>query len=245
MVIPFPFAFLTGAVLFDLVAWWTGDSDVAYTGRYLTIAGIAFGLLAAVPGLIDYFGSVPPQSSAKQRATKHALANVSALVVFFVSLLLRQDGQSTPATFVAELVGLILLSAGGYMGGTLVFRNQIGVDHRYANAGKWQESSVPKTNEPVVIGDADSVGVDQMKLIHAATRIVLGRTDEGFAVFDDRCTHKGGPLSDGVMMCGTVQCPWHGSQFDVQSGEVKCGPARKKIGTHRFEEANGQIRLLP
>jgi len=40
----------------------------------------------------------------------------------------------------------------------------------------------------------------------------------------DRCTHRGGPLSDGVLMCGTVQCPWHGSQFDVKTVEVKCGP---------------------
>jgi Rieske 2Fe-2S protein len=38
------------------------------------------------------------------------------------------------------------------------------------------------------------------------------------------------------LMCGTVQCPWHGSQFDVRTGEVKCGPAEKDIRTYPIEE---------
>ena len=41
-----------------------------------------------------------------------------------------------------EAAGVGLLTAGGWMGGTLVNRNQIGVDHRYAHAGKWQEQEV-------------------------------------------------------------------------------------------------------
>ena len=72
-----------------------------------------------------------------------------------------------------------------------------------------------------------------MKLVHVGDRrIAVGRTEDGIAAFDDRCTHRGGPLSDGVLICGTVQCPWHGSQFDVHTGEVKCGPATDPIGTY-------------
>jgi nitrite reductase/ring-hydroxylating ferredoxin subunit/uncharacterized membrane protein len=246
MLIPFPFAFLTGAFFFDAIAWWTGNMDNAYTGRNLTIAGVGMGLVAAVPGVIDYFGSVPPKSSGKTRATKHALANSSALVLFAASFMLRDDGEATTATMIVQFLGLVLLSIGGYMGGTLVFRNQIGVDHRYADAGKWQEVSVGKTADSVVVADADDLAVNQMKLVHAnGARVVLGRTENGFAAFDDRCTHKGGPLSDGALICGTVQCPWHGSQFDVGTGEVKCGPAKKKIGTRDVEESNGQVRLAP
>jgi len=244
MLIPFPFAFLTGAFLFDLTAWWTGELDLAYTGRNLTLAGIAFGIVAAIPGVIDYVGSVPPRSSGKQRATKHALANTSALVLFATSYLLRDDDDASTATIMVELVGCVLLSIGGYLGGTLVFRNQIGVDHRYAEAGKWREISVEKTAGRVVVAEADELQVNQMKLVHASgTRVVLARTEDGYAAFDDRCSHKGGPLSDGALICGTVQCPWHGSQFDVDTGEVKCGPAKKKIGTHSIEESNPKVRL--
>jgi nitrite reductase/ring-hydroxylating ferredoxin subunit/uncharacterized membrane protein len=244
MLIPFPFAFLTGAFFFDVAAYLLGNMDIAFIGRYLTVAGIAMGLVAAIPGAIDYFGSVPPESSAKVRATKHALANVSALVLFAASYFLREDGQATLATMAVEFVGLALLSMGGYMGGTLVFRNQIGVDHRYADAGKWQETSVVSTEKAVVIADADDLTENQMKLVHLdSRRIALAKTDEGFQAFDDRCTHKGGPLSDGALICGIVQCPWHGSQFDVKTGAVKCGPAEKKISTHKVEESNGQVRL--
>ena len=38
-----------------------------------------------------------------------------------------------------EIVGLVLLTIAGWLGGTLVYRNQIGVDPRYADAGKWKE----------------------------------------------------------------------------------------------------------
>jgi uncharacterized membrane protein/nitrite reductase/ring-hydroxylating ferredoxin subunit len=250
MLIPFPFALLTGAFFFDLGAWWLGNMDIAFVGRYLTVAGIAMGFVAAVPGAIDYFGAVPPQSSGKARATKHALANVSALVLFGISYFLREDGEASLSTLGAELLGFVLLSIGGYMGGTLVFRNQIGVDHRYANAGKWQESHAAAGAGSPVIADSGDLELDQLKLVHVGGsrqglphRIALGKTDDGFHAFDDRCTHKGGPLSDGVLICGIVQCPWHGSQFDVKTGEVKCGPAKKKISTHAVEESNGQVRL--
>ena len=244
MLIPFPFAFLTGAFLFDVAGWYVNDIGLARTGTHLTLAGIGTGLLAAVPGVIDFFGSVPAQSSAKTRATKHAITNGTALALFALSWLTRHDGAVSVATLGLQFIGLALLCLAGWMGGTLVYRNQIGVDHRHANAGKWQEISVPRTRDAIVVAETDDLERDQMKLVHVdGTRIVLGRTEEGYRAFDDRCTHKGGPLSDGVLICGTVQCPWHGSQFAVDNGEVKCGPAKKKIATHTVQESNGQVRL--
>jgi nitrite reductase/ring-hydroxylating ferredoxin subunit len=86
--------------------------------------------------------------------------------------------------------------------------------------------------------------VNQMKLVHVDDeRIVVARTEQGYVAFQDRCTHKGGPLSDGVLICGTVQCPWHGSQFDVCTGAVKSGPAERPItiypidGPHEIRRA--------
>ena len=123
------------------------------------------------------------------------------------------------------------MSVAGFLGGTLVYRNQIAIDHRYANAGRWQEAGPRGQPRPEVGGRAS--GVNQMKLVHVdEARIVVARTEDGYAAFQDRCTHRGGPLSDGALICGTVQCPWHGSQFDVQTGEVKCGPAEVKIKTY-------------
>ena len=80
--IPFPFAFLTGAAFFDVFGVTPGAPGLWTTGAHLQLAGIACGLLAAVPGAIDYVYTVPPASSGKSRATRHALGNVSALILF-------------------------------------------------------------------------------------------------------------------------------------------------------------------
>jgi len=41
-----------------------------------------------------------------------------------------------------------------------------------------------------------------------------------------------------------VQCPWHGSQFDVENGIVTAGPAKEKITIYKVEEKDGKIFLL-
>jgi nitrite reductase/ring-hydroxylating ferredoxin subunit/uncharacterized membrane protein len=230
MLIPFPFAFLTGGWGFRLAAAMSGNDELKTVSRHLIPAGLVAGLIAAIPGLVDYLGSVPPHSSAKERATRHALLNVTSLALFAAGWLAgrRRDG-ALPLTF--QSVGTATLCVGGWMGGTLAYRNQIGVDHRYANAGKWREEHVD--TQTALEGAAHDLAVNQMKLVHAdGTRIAVARTGKGYVAFQDRCTHKGGPLSDGVVMCGTVQCPWHGSQFDVHTGEVKAGPAEKSIETY-------------
>jgi nitrite reductase/ring-hydroxylating ferredoxin subunit len=84
-----------------------------------------------------------------------------------------------------------------------------------------------------------------MKLLRIGDkRIVLARTETGYVAFDDRCTHKGGSLAGGVMVCGTVQCLWHGSQFDVSTGSVKAGPAKKEIRVYEVKEEGGQLKLV-
>jgi nitrite reductase/ring-hydroxylating ferredoxin subunit/uncharacterized membrane protein len=239
MLIVYPFAFLTGAFGFSLAAAARRNRDLQTVSDYLIPAGIASGLVAAVPGVIDYLTVVPPKSSGKERATKHALLNVSGLSLFATSWLLNRNGHKGSSVPLAlQALGSALMSMAGYMGGTLVYRNQIGVDHRYANAGKWQEESREHAEPRALTSAAAPLEVNQMKLVHVDDRrVVVARTETGHAAFDDRCTHRGGPLSDGALICGTVQCPWHGSQFDVHTGEVKCGPAEQAIRTYATDDS--------
>lgn len=245
--IPFPFAFLYGGFGFDLLGRVAERPAWSTTGGYLDLLGIAAALVAAVPGFVDYLNTVPPRSSGKQRATKHMLVNLGAVILFAIAWAMRGSAGAMPDTtmLVLEGVGLALLTAGGWMGGVLVNRNQIGVDHRYARAGKWKEERIrPSSGQPVVVARADELQVDQMKLLHLdGRRIVLGRTEQGYVAFDDRCTHKGGSLAGGTMIGGVVQCPWHGSQFDCRSGAVKAGPAGEPVTSYRVTEAGGEVRL--
>jgi nitrite reductase/ring-hydroxylating ferredoxin subunit/uncharacterized membrane protein len=236
MLVTFPFAFLTGGWAFNVAGEIARKKDLRTVGRYLVPTGVAAGLLAAVPGIVDYVNSVPPASSAKQRATRHALINSTALALFTAGWALSRRFRR--GGLALQSLGVGAISVGGWMGGTLAYRNQIGVDHRYADAGKWQEESRDHARSRALASAAAAgeLKVNQMELVHAGDqRIAVGRTEKGYAAFQDRCTHRGGPLSDGVLICGTVQCPWHGSQFDVHTGDVKCGPATEKIKTYEID----------
>lgn len=220
------------------VSWWVA-------GRYLEIAGIIAGLITAIPGAIDYLMTLPPNSSAKKRGTKHGLINVSMVIVFAIALSLRNN-ENVPAytAVVLEGIGVILIGIAGWMGGTLVYRNQIGVYNRYANSGKWNEKRVNQLTTGMEVADASELKTNQMKLIIAHDkRIIIAKTEDGYAAFGDHCTHKGGSLAGGNMMCGTVQCPWHGSQFDVRTGAVKAGPAKEGIKTYTVTEWDGKLYL--
>jgi nitrite reductase/ring-hydroxylating ferredoxin subunit/uncharacterized membrane protein len=245
--IPFPIAFLGGAFAFDAAGVLLGAPALWSVGWHLAIVGVATALIAAVPGAIDYFRTVPPRSSGKQRATKHALANLAATTLFAIAWFARGEAAAEPALAILgiEAVGAALLGIGGWMGGTLAFRNQIGVDHRYAGAGKWRVERVARgEGEPFVVARENELATNQMKLLELdGRRIVLARTEEGHVAFDDRCTHRGGSLAGGAMICGTVQCPWHGSQFDTRTGETRAGPATEPIRTYTIEEADGEVRL--
>jgi uncharacterized membrane protein/nitrite reductase/ring-hydroxylating ferredoxin subunit len=243
ILVSFPIAFFIGVLVFDVLGWFYYRPDFHTTAMYLEIAGICFGLLAAVPGFIDYLFIVPPESSAKKRATKHGLINVSVVIIFAAALLLRQKVNVSTLLIVAlELAGVILLSIAGWLGGTLVYRNQIGVDIRYAHAGKWREEFIHDGNGSMTIETADDLKVNQMKLLHIdGNRIVVCRTEKGYIAFDDRCTHRGGSLAGGSLICGTVQCPWHGSQFDVFTGSVISGPATKEINIYNAKTMDGKV----
>ncbi|HXS35755.1 MAG TPA: DUF2231 domain-containing protein [Flavipsychrobacter sp.] len=246
ILIVFPIAFLIGTFVFDILAVCMNRIPLWHTGKDLEIAGIAAAVVAAIPGAIDYFMTVPPHSSGKKRASIHAILNLSMVGVFIVALIIRMQNEGfNYLVIVIEAAGVTLICIAGWMGGTLVYRNQIGVYNRYASAGKWNKMRVPVTSGKVKVATADELKTDQMKLVVLQNkRVVIGRSADGYVAFDDHCTHKGGSLADGVMICNTVQCPWHGSQFDVKTGEVKAGPAKENIGTYKVIEEGNDVYLV-
>jgi uncharacterized membrane protein/nitrite reductase/ring-hydroxylating ferredoxin subunit len=236
ILVSFPIAFFVGTFLSDIMMVLTGRGFYAGMAEYLLGGGIVFAVIAAIPGIIDYYSIVPPGSSAKKRATKHGLLNICMLVIFTIIFFMRRNHElSVYFILFLEGTGVLFLTIAGWLGGTLVHRNQISVDHRYAEAGKWMEETIKAENR-IELKDLSNLKVDQMKLLHInGKRIVIGRTESEFVAFDDSCTHKGGSLADGVMICGTVQCPLHGSQFNVKTGEIKAGPGKEPVKTYKIE----------
>jgi nitrite reductase/ring-hydroxylating ferredoxin subunit/uncharacterized membrane protein len=245
ILVSFPITFFTGAFVADAATLITHHTIYSRIAQHMEIAGIITALLAAAPGIIDYFKIVPPKSSAKKRATKHGLTNILMVVIFSLALYLRIS-TTTDLLYITitEGIGFALMLTAAWWGGTLIYRNQIGIDHRYAEAGKWKEETINTSEKRIELKGLGELKPNQMKLLHInGKRIVVARTNDGYAAFDDFCTHRGGSLADGAMICGTVQCPWHGSQFDVGTGQVKAGPAKQPIKIYALLNEGGKVLL--
>ncbi len=48
--------------------------------------------------------------------------------------------------------------------------------------------------------------------------VCVARLNGSLVALDNVCPHRGGPLSDGVILDGKIVCPWHGWQFDLITG---------------------------
>ena len=75
--------------------------------------------------------------------------------------------------------------------------------------------------------------------------IAVFRTiDDKIYALDDRCPHKGGPISNGIQHGESVTCPLHNWVFDLNSGEAQ-GADQGKIRTYPVKVEEGQILLDP
>src|SRR5687768_17312601 len=94
ILVAFPIAFFIGTLAFDFIALIQENRSFQTTAFYLLIAGIAMALVAAIPGFIDFLHTVPPNSSAKKRASAHAVLNLCMVALFSISLVYRSVNGS-------------------------------------------------------------------------------------------------------------------------------------------------------
>ena len=71
--------------------------------------------------------------------------------------------------------------------------------------------------------------------------ILIANIDGAYYAIGNMCTHQGCLLSDGTLKGGRVECPCHGSVFDVKTGEVLQGPADTQEPSFRLRVAGDEI----
>jgi len=71
--------------------------------------------------------------------------------------------------------------------------------------------------------------------------IALFQVDDLFYALDDRCSHMGGPLSEGRIEGCQVVCPWHGARFDIPSGDVISPPAGCGVRSYPVRIDSGEL----
>ena len=73
--------------------------------------------------------------------------------------------------------------------------------------------------------------------------VILSRQgDEVFAI-GGQCTHYGGPLAEGIVVGGTVRCPWHHACFDLRTGEATCAPALNPVARWETSRSGAMVAV--
>jgi nitrite reductase/ring-hydroxylating ferredoxin subunit/uncharacterized membrane protein len=246
MLVAFPIGLLVTSFVFDLISRWRDLPSLASAAWYCVIAGLVGAAIAAIPGIIDLFAIVPSKSEARSRGYLHALTNAFVIVVFIADAAYRGTPNAMPdnTSLILSAIGVALIDVSGWLGATMVYDNQIAVNHLYANAAGYRVVKLNDWNQPVCKTSDIAEGQLLLAEIQGA-RVAVGRCSQGVVAFSDRCTHAGGPLSDGALVGCTVQCPWHGSQFDVATGRVVAGPAEERIITYDVVTRGDEVFVYP
>ena len=85
----------------------------------------------------------------------------------------------------------------------------------------------------VKVAKSSDITPGQGKMVEVnGKKIALFNVAGSFYAIDDTCTHRGGPLSEGVLEGKKVTCPWHGATFDVTTGEVLGPPAPQGVARY-------------
>jgi uncharacterized membrane protein len=130
MLIVFPLGLLATSLVFDVLEKITGATGLALASYYMIPAGVIGGLAAAVFGLVDWL-AIPRASRARWVGAIHGIGNVIVVALFVLSWLLRRGDALHPGSIsvVLSLIGVLLALVTGWLGGELVERLGIGVDH--------------------------------------------------------------------------------------------------------------------
>ena len=86
-----------------------------------------------------------------------------------------------------------------------------------------------------------------LKVEPGGKRVVLSMVNGKVYAIDAVCSHEGGPLEEGTLEGYEVECPWHGSKFDVRTGEVRNPPAEipQSVYEVKVEDNDILVRKKP
>jgi uncharacterized membrane protein len=136
MLVVFPLGLLATSVAWDICLLATGNPRWGTLSFWTILAGVIGGLVAAVPGFIDWLG-IPRRTRARRIGLYHMALNLIVVGLFVVSLLARSQhslgyAQAAPAQMIWGWIGIALALVSGWLGGELIERLGIAV-HEGAN----------------------------------------------------------------------------------------------------------------
>ena len=99
-------------------------------------------------------------------------------------------------------------------------------------------------SEFVRVASAGDVPAGEMLIVEVeGEEIVLANVDGQVYAFGNGCTHRGGPLGEGLLEGDEVECPFHQGRFNVKTGEAVQEPPTEPIPTYEVQVDGDDIRV--
>jgi nitrite reductase/ring-hydroxylating ferredoxin subunit/uncharacterized membrane protein len=224
----------TAALALDALEAMSGRKECGSAADLAIGVGLIGAVGSAITGITDWSET---DGSARRVGLLHGLLNVAATTLYATSLVMRKRRRSRQSGIAMSMLGYAVASTAAYLGGHLVFGEQIGVDHTAtANAGQPEKFTkvMPeadlKENKPTRV-DANGVAI-----------LLVRRKGEIYAM-TETCPHLGGPLSEGKLVGDAIQCPWHKSELALEDGHVVNGPTAYPARCFDVRVRAGQIEV--
>lgn len=219
------------AALFDAMAVVGGSDESARTADKLITIGVLSAVPTAMAGMADY-SAIKQDAAAEGLA--HAVLNSAALGLYLLSLGARAGGRRGTGIALST-VALGAVSVSGWLGGELIYRHRVGVNHSEEpdHAGGWI----------AVLGEDELAVGESRRVIIGDDPVMLHRAPDAVYAIGAICAHAGGPLDEGTVEGSCVECPWHQSVFDMRNGRVVHGPATQPQPHYETRLMNGLIEV--
>lgn len=201
---------------------------------------VGVGVLSAVPAALSGAVDWAELRREQQRiGLVHAASNTTAVGLYAVSLACRIKGRGgLGRTF--GFLGLAAAGFGGMLGGHLAYRQGAGANH-----AEEVPHLVPEGWHAVGALDEFPEGRPVRRGVGDVPVVVVRDTDGRVYALAERCSHLAGPLSEGTVEDGCVECPWHGSVFRLSDGWNVRGPATapQPVFETRVTEGRVEVRM--
>ncbi|MFG1675131.1 Rieske 2Fe-2S domain-containing protein [Micromonospora sp. NPDC049282] len=207
--------------------------------RRAATALVGLGTVSALPAAVAGWNDWAALSRDQRRVgLVHAGANIVGLTLYAGSLAARLNGRHGLGRTLACL-GLSAASGGAYLGGHLAYKQGAQVSQSVSDLHLIGDGWHP-------LGDLSSL--PQRELLTRKiddVSVLLYRHGDDVTVMLERCPHQSGPLGEGEVRQidghACVVCPWHGSAFRLDGGQVVHGPAANDQVVLPTRVVSGQV----
>jgi nitrite reductase/ring-hydroxylating ferredoxin subunit/uncharacterized membrane protein len=225
---------VTALLVLDAWAVLFGAGDLESASRIVLGFAVLSAWGAILAGLTDHKDTSPGDE--RNVATLHGLINITGTLFYTVAFFIRiGDGVATARWL--SLIGFIVLASGAFIGGHLVYKYGVMVNHNAFARGERAKEFTP------VMAAADLPEGTPTRASLGETGLVVVRRGDVVYALKDTCSHAGGPLPDGTLKGDTITCPWHGSVFRLSDGAVIHGPAQTREVAYQARINAGQVEV--